>query len=80
MQQVCQKVSISKSSHSPSYFSECLKYFLKSPEKPLITNACENILLLSIKRGTAINLISTFQIHSTLKQIKEPGVGTVCVW
>ena len=45
IQQVCQKVSISKSSHPYSNSSQCLKYFL-------ITNSCENILSLGIKRGT----------------------------
>lgn len=46
MKQVCQKVSISKYSHSNSCFSECLKCFLKVPEKPLTMNSSENILFL----------------------------------
>lgn len=60
MQQVCQKVSISKSSHPYSYSSQCLKYFS-------IINSCENILSLGIKRGTVTNFIFILQMHSILK-------------
>ena len=71
IQQVCQKVSISKSSHPYSNSSQCLKYFL-------ITNSCENILSLGIKRGTVTNLIFILQMHSILKSRSLDWRQCVC--